>query len=81
VGRFGPKIVAEMEAKVDAMMATDAGLTRDNVLSLMEGMYSTSGIALARELIRLIKRLALDPGTRIMIGERVAGIEHELDAR
>lgn len=36
---------------------------------------------LARELIRLVKKLALSPGTRIMVMERVAVIERELDAR
>ena len=35
----------------------------------------------ARELIRLIKKLAVEPGTRILIMERVAAIERELDAR
>lgn len=38
VRRFGADIVAEMEAKVDAMAELGGGLTRDNVLSLMEGM-------------------------------------------
>lgn len=40
VARFGPEVVAEMEAKINAMAATDAGLSRENVLSLMEGMFS-----------------------------------------
>ena len=81
VARFGGAVVREMEAKVDAMAFTPGGLGRENVLSLMEGMYSKSGDALARELVRLVKRLAGEPGTRIMVMDRVAGIERELDLR
>ena len=43
VARFGEAAVNEMEAKVDAMAFTPGGLGRENVLSLMEGMYSRGG--------------------------------------
>jgi hypothetical protein len=36
---------------------------------------------IARELLWLIRKLAREPGNRILIMERVAGIERELGAR
>jgi len=75
-------VVREMEAKADAMAAlVPGGLCRENVLSLMEGMYCKSDDGLIRELIALIRKLAREPGNRILVMERVAGIERELGAR
>ena len=50
VARFGEAVVNDMEARVDAMALIPGGLSRENVLSLMEGMYSRGlGEVLAEE--------------------------------